>query len=124
LKKTITKSGQRAKQLKLYKYSEQLSFLKNCFEERVTKGNINSQKDEEDDQDDSDTQQREDKEVTAQGNAEEPTVSDLNEDFQIQPPPSISIKVLLNFQEYQRHENRQERKWCCNKLVQQNYWST
>jgi hypothetical protein len=89
LKKTVTKSGQRAKQLKLYKYSEQLSFLKNYFKERVTKGNIDSPKDEEDDQGNADTQRREDKEETAQDDAEEPTVSDLNEDFQIHPPPSI-----------------------------------
>jgi hypothetical protein len=46
-------------------------------------------RDEEDDQGDADTQKREDKEETA----EEPTVSDLNEDFQIQPPPSTKHKI-------------------------------
>lgn len=39
----MTKSGQSAKKIKLYKYSEQLRFIKKYFDERETKGNIESQ---------------------------------------------------------------------------------
>lgn len=50
LKKNITKSGQSAKKVKVYKYSEQLGFLKKYFEERDTKGNIDSQEEEEEEE--------------------------------------------------------------------------
>lgn len=43
LKKTKTVSGQKSKIVKLYKYSEQLSFLKKSFEERETKSNIDDE---------------------------------------------------------------------------------
>ncbi|EFN68702.1 hypothetical protein EAG_01984, partial [Camponotus floridanus] len=46
LKETMTKSEQSAKKIKLYKYSEQLSFIKKYFDERETKGNIESQEEE------------------------------------------------------------------------------
>ncbi|XP_067140303.1 uncharacterized protein [Centruroides vittatus] len=39
-KKIATKSGQTGKQIKPYKYSDQLSFLNKFFTERETKGNI------------------------------------------------------------------------------------
>ncbi|XP_063235874.1 uncharacterized protein LOC134538471 [Bacillus rossius redtenbacheri] len=40
LKKNKTVSGQNSKNVKLYKYSEQLSFLKHYFQERETRSNI------------------------------------------------------------------------------------
>ena len=40
LKKTTTVSGQNAKNVKIYNYSEQLSFLKKYFQEREPRSNI------------------------------------------------------------------------------------
>lgn len=48
LKKQKTKNDQQATKEKLYKYSEQLSFLKKFFEERETKTNIDEEVDTED----------------------------------------------------------------------------
>jgi hypothetical protein len=90
----------------------------------VTKGNIDRQKDKKDGQGDADTQQREDKRRLhrmTQRNSPYPTSLRIFKSSHHFPQ---SIKVLLKFQEYRRQKNRQERKWHCNKLVQQNYWST
>ncbi|KAK7067324.1 hypothetical protein SK128_006358 [Halocaridina rubra] len=89
LKKTSTKSGQNAKKLKIYKYSEELSFLKKYIYERETKGNIASQQDEENNQDDN-AQQPEDEEEDIANDAGEPAVPDvdLHEDLQTRPSPS------------------------------------
>ncbi|XP_076029490.1 uncharacterized protein LOC143018188 [Oratosquilla oratoria] len=88
LKKTSTKSGQSAKKIRLYKFSEQLDFLKRYFGERRVKGNIACREDEGNDHD-CVVQQQEDKETMLQ-DAGEPTVSDggLHEDLQTQPSPS------------------------------------
>lgn len=52
LKKNVTKSGQSAKKIKMYKYSNQLEFLNKYFGERTTKRNIESQEEEDDDHED------------------------------------------------------------------------
>lgn len=46
MKKIVTKSGQSAKAVKVYKFAEQLGFLKKIFDERESKTNIEYQDDE------------------------------------------------------------------------------
>lgn len=60
--------------MKIYKCSEQLSFLKKYFYERKSKGYIASQQDEENSQND-DAQQHENEIEDIAKDAEEPTVS-------------------------------------------------
>nr|XP_027225118.1 uncharacterized protein LOC113817296 [Penaeus vannamei] len=88
LKKTSAKRGQSAKK-KIYKYSEQLSFLKKYIYERKPKGYIASQQDEESDQDD-DAQQLEKDEADVAYGAQGLAVTDvsLHEDFRAQPSPA------------------------------------
>ena len=52
MKKTSSKSGQSAKKIKLYKFSEQLNFLKIYMHEKETKRNITSKEHEGNNQDD------------------------------------------------------------------------
>ncbi|XP_068207668.1 uncharacterized protein [Palaemon carinicauda] len=79
IKKTSTKSGQSAKKIKLYKFSEQLSFLKKYMQERETKGNIASEEQEGDNHNDVVEQQEEEENISKDG---------LHEDLQTQPLPS------------------------------------
>lgn len=89
LKRISTKSGQNAKKIKLYKFSEELSFLQKYMCERETKGKIVSQQDEENNQDDV-AQQHEDEEEHIADDEGEPTVlfANLRKDLQTQPSPS------------------------------------
>ena len=89
MKKTSTKSGQSAKKFKVYKFSEQLNFLKTYMHERETKGNIVSEEHEGNNHDDV-VEQHEDEEENIPKDAGEPTVLDggLHEDLQAQPLPS------------------------------------
>lgn len=89
MKKTSSKSGQSAKKIKLYKFSEQLNFLKIYMHERETKGNITSEEHEGSNHDDV-VEQQEDEEENITKYAGEPTVLDgsLHEDLQTQPLPS------------------------------------
>ncbi|KAI4470067.1 madf domain transcription factor [Holotrichia oblita] len=82
LKKLITKSGQGVQKNKTYKYSQQLGFLNKYFEDRETKGNIESQLAVGDDND---------QESLSDG--EESTESRVHADLEIRPSPSPSPKI-------------------------------
>jgi hypothetical protein len=66
LKKRVIRSGQVTTKVKKYKYSEQLSFLNNYFQERETKGNIETQAEADDDEQTQDIMERENENFQSQ----------------------------------------------------------
>ena len=93
-----SKSGQCAKKIKVYKYSDQLSFLNKYFDEREMIGNINSQKDELENQD-NDTQHHEEEEEEKETHEEDlasqsspsPKCKNISESVEIAYCPPVSL---------------------------------
>ncbi|KAF5283569.1 hypothetical protein FQR65_LT13835 [Abscondita terminalis] len=86
INKTKTKSGDKAKKIKLYKHSEQLDFLKRFFDERKTKSNI-----EEAEQEEEHETRPEDEEDTIQAEAGDANIPEVTtEDLEDQALPSTS----------------------------------
>lgn len=77
------------KNIKIYKYSKQLSFLKKYFEERETKGNIEKQ--DEDGKEDHEIEDEYEIENRTD-DTEEPNVSNVGEDLQSQSPLTPTYK--------------------------------
>lgn len=95
MKKTISKSGDKASTVKLYKYSEQLQFLKRFFDERKTKSNIKGAEQEDEDLEEIETQPedeaRDEDDIRMQDDAGYTNLSEVtSEDLADQSSPSTT----------------------------------
>lgn len=103
----MTKSGQSAKKIKFYKYSEQLSFIKKYFDERETKGNIESQEEEQNKQEYDEQEENNEHENYVNEVQTEKMKNSMMQMIHKARRLLFQIIIHLKFQRNQRYEKQQ-----------------